>query len=138
MTLSKQISNESVADVFQAYPEKVKAKLLELRQYILDTAQNLDGVGEIEETLKWGQPSYLTRKPKTGTTIRIDAVKNNPEQYAMYFHCQTNLIDTFKQMYAGKFKFQGKRGIIFQLEDTLPEKQLCHCIALALTYHLYK
>ena len=28
------------------------------------------GVGEITETLRWGQPSYITSKPKSGTTIR--------------------------------------------------------------------
>ncbi len=126
------------SELFNHYPAAVKQKLLALRQLIFDTFAELQNVGELEETLKWGQPSYLTKNPRTGTTIRIDAVKNNPDQYALYVHCQTNLIETFKQMYADKFEFAGKRAIIFSVKDELSTKELSHCIALALTYHSNK
>ena len=127
-----------VAKVFTAYPDPVKAKLMDLRELIFKTAAELNTVAEIEETLKWGQPSYITKNPKTGSTIRIDAIKNNPERYALYVHCQTNLVDTFKQMYIDKFEFAGKRAIIFNVKNELPTRELSHCIALALTYHLNK
>ena len=38
----------------------MRKKLLHLRQIILDTASETEGVNELEETLKWGEPSYLT------------------------------------------------------------------------------
>ena len=61
--------NIEVTAVFNSYPQKVKAKLLFLRQLIFDTAESIEGVGEIEETLKWGEPSYLTPISKSGSTI---------------------------------------------------------------------
>ena len=35
-----------------------------LRQLIFETAAATEVVGELEETLKWGEPSYLTPKTK--------------------------------------------------------------------------
>jgi Domain of unknown function (DU1801) len=88
-------SDPAVDGVFDAYPKPVKAKLLALRRLILDTAKATQGVGELEETLKWGQPSYLTTESKSGSTVRIDQVKAEAGQIAVYFHCQTNLVETF-------------------------------------------
>jgi len=128
----------AVEHVFDRYEEPVRTKLLVLRELIFNTAQELEEVGQLQETLKWGQPSYLTYKPKTGSTIRIDAIKKKSNQYALYVNCQTSLIETFKQMYPQKFNFLGKRALIFDVKGQLPEKELSHCIALALTYHLNK
>ena len=85
-------SDPAVDAVFDAYPKPLKAKLLALRRLIFDTAKATRGVGALQETLKWGQPSYLTPETKSGSTIRIDQVKSAPGQYAVYFHCQTNLL----------------------------------------------
>lgn len=92
----------------------------------------------MEETLKWGQPSYLTTQSKSGSTIRIDLVKSQEGQYAIYFHCQTTLVETFKEIYRNKFKYEGNRSIVFRENDAVPVKELGHCISLALTYHLNK
>ena len=66
----------AVDTVFNAYPKPVKARLLALRRLIIDTAKTTKGVGALQETLKWGQPSYLTAETKSGSTIRIDRVKS--------------------------------------------------------------
>jgi hypothetical protein len=50
----------TVDAVFNAYPMPVKARLRALRRLIFQTAQTTKGVGALQETLKWGQPSYLT------------------------------------------------------------------------------
>ena len=136
--MSKSIKNTQVAAVFDTYPKGVKQKLLSLRQIIFDVASKTDGVGELEETLKWGQPSYLTTKSKSGSLIRIDQIKTKAGKYAMYFHCKTTLVDTFKEMYRDKFKFEGNRSIIFSMDDKVPDSELRHCISMALTYHLNK
>ena len=135
MTTLKSIKNPQVAAVFDSYPEGVKKKLMSLRQLIFDVAAKTDGVGVLEETLKWGQPSYLTSQTKSGSLIRIDRIKSQDEKYAMYFHCHTTLVDTFKEMYRDKFKFEGNRSLIFSVGDTLPVCELRHCIFMALTYH---
>ena len=90
--------NPALDAVFSAYPKPVKAKLLALRRLIFDTAKTTSGVGALEEALKWGQPSYLTSESKSGSTIRIDQVKAEAGQYAVYFHCQTDLVETFREL----------------------------------------
>ena len=129
--------NPAVDAVFGAYPKPVKAKLLALRRLIFDTAKATKGVGALEEALKWGQPSYLTTETKSGSTIRIDQVKSAADQYAVYFHCQTDLVDTFRELYP-ELSYSGNRSILLNAQDDLPEPPLRHCVALALTYHLNK
>ncbi|MBI1870639.1 MAG: DUF1801 domain-containing protein [Chlamydiae bacterium] len=130
--------NASVAAVFKTYPKDIAEKLMFLRQLIFDVASKTEGVGELEETLKWGEPSYVTAKSKSGSTVRIDSVQSKQEQYAIYFHCQTTLIETFRKMYPDQFKYGGNRSILFHVKDEIPVKELSHCISLALTYHLDK
>jgi hypothetical protein len=130
-------STPAVDAVFDAYPKPVRTKLLALRRLILDTAKTTKGVGLVEETLKWGQPSYLTPETKSGSTVRIDQVKAEPGQYAVYFHCQTSLVETFRELYP-KLRYGGNRCILLDAEDKVPEAELRHCVALALTYHLGK
>ncbi len=131
-------SSEDVEAVFNTYPERVRNQLLMLRDMIFEIAAETDGVGEIEETLKWGQPSYLTVRPKSGTTIRIDQHKSDPAHYALFVHCQTNLIETISELYPGDLAYEGKRAIIFETDKELPTEILRHCISLALTYHRNK
>jgi hypothetical protein len=130
--------NPAVDAVFDAYPKPLKAKLLALRRLIFDTAKATKGVGALQETLKWGQPSYLTPETKSGSTIRIDQVKSASGQYAVYFHCQTNLVETFRELYPKEFSYGGNRSILLNAKGEVPEAALRHCVALALTYHLTK
>ena len=122
--------------VFKAYPPTTRTKLKALRRLILDTAKATKGVGRIEEALKWGQPSYLTPETKSGSTVRIDHVDG--KQYAIYFHCQTDLVATFRELYSDKWSYGGNRCILLSADDKIDEAALRHCIALALTYHLNK
>jgi hypothetical protein len=128
----------AVGRVFSAYPKPLKAKLLALRRLIFETAKTTKGVGRLEETLKWGQPSYLTPETKSGSTIRIDRVKSAANQYAVYFHCQTDLVETFRELYPTELSYGGNRSILLDAAQKLPEPELRHCVALALTYHLNK
>ena len=133
----KGLPDPAVDAVFDAYPKPLKAKLLALRRLIFDTAKTTGGVGTLQETLKWGQPSYLTPETKSGSTIRIDQVKSTG-QYAVYFHCQTDLVATFRELYPREFSYGGNRSILLNAQDAVPEAALRHCVALALTYHLTK
>src|SRR5262245_51442280 len=92
-------ADAAVEAVFEAYPRPVKARLQALRRLIFDTAKATSGVGTLQEALKWGQPSYLTAESKSGSTIRIDQVKAEAGRYAVYFHCQTDLVETFRELY---------------------------------------
>jgi len=136
--LADTISDPAVAAVFDGYPPAVKARLLRLRALILETAAATEGVGRIEETLKWGQPSYLTPETGSGTTIRINRHKSDDGRVAMFVHCQTRLVDTFREIFRGDLDFEGNRAIVLRAADEVPEEPLRHCIAMALTYHLSK
>jgi Domain of unknown function (DU1801) len=130
-------SDPAVEAAFDAYPKPLKARLLALRRLIFDTARTVEGVGPLQETLKWGQPSDLTPTTKSGSTVRIDRMKS-ANQYAIYFHCQTNLVETFRELYPAELSYGGNRSIILNADDEVPEPALRHCVALALTYHLNK
>jgi hypothetical protein len=131
-------ADPAVDTVFRAYPGPLQSKLLALRRLIFDTAKATRGVGALRETLKWGQPSYLTPETKSGSTIRIDRDKSAPNRYAIYFHCQTDLVETFRELYPTELSFGGNRSILLDAGDAIPEAALRHCVALALTYHLNK
>lgn len=131
------VARAAVDDVLDACPEPARARLRALRRLILDTAATTEGVGAIQETLKWGQPSYLTPETGSGSTIRIDRVKPADDQVAMFFHCQTDLVATFRELYP-ELSYSGNRAILLDADRKLPEKKLRHCVALALTYHSRK
>jgi hypothetical protein len=136
MTNHTKASYESIEvfDTFNRYPDKVREKLLSLRQLIFETAADID-LEDLEETLKWGEPSYVTKK---GSTIRIAWRKSFPDEVGIFFHCKTTLVDTFKEIYRDQFRFEGNRAILFKLDDKIPADALKHCIALSLTYHKIK
>lgn len=135
MTKIKINTDPEVKKKFNAYPKHVKDKMNHLRKLILEAAQNHDGVLEIEETLKWNEPSYIAKK---GSTIRIDWKEKHPDQYAVYFKCTSKLVPSFKAVYGDLFTYEGDRAIVFQLDDLLPESELKKCISAALTYHHIK
>jgi len=136
--MGKNIADPRVKAAFNEFPPAVRKKLMLLRMLIFDVASDTDGVGELTETLKWGQPSYLTEKTKSGSTIRIGREKKTDGNYAIYFKCQTSLVASFKELYINKFRYEGNRAILFRLNDKIPVRELSHCIAMALTYHLNK
>lgn len=119
---------------FAAYPAFARSRLLELRELIFFMAQETSGVGELEETLKWGEPAYLTKNGR-GSTIRIDWKSRSPGTCAIYFNCRTSLVDTFKSMFPKDFAFEGNRALVVPLEDELPADSISICLAAALTYH---
>ena len=130
-----KFNNKEVEKVFNNYPANIRPKMLFLRQLVLETGLEADSVKNIEEVLKWGEPAYIS---KNGSTIRMDWKKSNPDQYVMYFHCKTKLVDTFKELYIDEFNFEGNRAIVFNINDKIPTKELKHCILLSLTYHKIK
>lgn len=135
MSRSTQIGDPAVADKFASYPGPVRRRLLRLRELILDVAAEHADIGSIQESLKWGEPSYTA---KHGSPVRIDWKSREPDFYAMYFNCNTKLVDTFKEIYGDRLAFRGNRAIHFHRDDDLPVDPLKHCIYLALRYHKLK
>ncbi|MGH1337709.1 MAG: DUF1801 domain-containing protein [Aureispira sp.] len=125
----------TVKEVFDRYPQELKEKLVYLRSLILEVAHSLDLSEQLEETLKWGEPSFLAPK---GSTIRINRIKKRPDHYAIYFKCTSKLVPHFKTLYQDTFEFENNRAIVFHIDSVLPVKALQDCIQKALTYHQIK
>ncbi|MBL4807218.1 MAG: DUF1801 domain-containing protein [Rhodobacteraceae bacterium] len=106
--------------------------LLALRQLIFDVASENPDIGDISETLKWGQPSYTTVK-KSGSPIRLGVPK--PGGFAIYCHCQTTLINDFAALFDRDFKFDGNRAVLFADGETPDLEKIRLLILAALTYH---
>lgn len=128
-------TNPKVNEIFANYPETVRDKMLFLRSLVIETAEVAEGIDELEETLKWGEPSFVT---KNGSTLRMDWKEKSPDQYAMYFQCTSRLVQTFRMVFGHKFRYEGNRAIVFQLNQKIPEFELKECIKASLTYHKVK
>lgn len=121
--------------IFANYPDFVRDKMHNLRTLVRATAEETEGLVLLEETLKWGEPSFVT---KNGSTLRMDWKEKAPNQYGMYFQCTSRLVDTFRLVFDQQFQYEGKRAIIFQINEKIPEAELRSCIQTALTYHKVK
>jgi hypothetical protein len=127
----------AVEAAFASFPPLVRKRLLRVRNLIFDTAAATAGVGELEETLKWGEPAYLTTRTGSGSTIRLGREKESGAP-AVHFICHTHLVDEFRRLYPDALRYEGNRSIVLRDDRPTDEAALRHCIALGLTYHLRK
>jgi Domain of unknown function (DU1801) len=125
-----------VTKTFEAYPAAMRDRLLILRKLIFEVAHEHPAVGALEETLKWGEPAYLTSASKSGSTIRLAWKAKRPDQVSMFFNCQTNLVETFRTLFPTGLEFVGHREVALPMAQKLPLAELALCIEAALTYHL--
>jgi len=126
--------NLSVQRKFETYPANISILLHNLRGLILNVAKQ-EGISDITETLKWGEPSYIST---IGSTIRFDWKAKYPDRYYLYFNCKTSLIETFREVYGNTFSYEGNRAIVFNTSQILPLKELSHCISMSLRYKKIK
>ena len=126
----------NVEAAFAALPEPGRRGLLALRRLIFQTAAETPEAGRLEETLKWGQPAYLTPDTKAGSTIRLGLPKEGG--FALYAHCQTTIISDFRSLFPDDFAFEANRAVHFEDERSIEPDKLSLLIRSALTYHLRK
>ncbi|MBV7433494.1 DUF1801 domain-containing protein [Cardiobacteriaceae bacterium TAE3-ERU3] len=124
-----------VLSVIEAYPDKIRARLLEIRELVYQVANECEEIGPLTETLKWSQPSFLTEVSGSGTTVRIDRHTDN--EVAIYFHCQTTLIETFRE-WLPELNYSKNRAIVLNVDEPLPVDEIRTCLEMALTYKLDK
>ncbi|XOV87649.1 MAG: DUF1801 domain-containing protein [Pseudomonadota bacterium] len=126
-----------VKETFDRFPRKARNKLLQIRRLIYRSAATTPGVSPIEETLKWGEPAYLTPTTGSGSTIRLGWKASDPDYCHVYFICTTNLVDSFRTLFPALL-CDGNRAIRIPLDAPLEEEVLARCLGMALTYHLDK
>lgn len=126
----------AVKAVYNTWEKPIREMALQLRELVFNASADSPDIGTLKETLKWGQPSYLPNRPKTGTTIRI--APHDEETLGLYVPCSTTLISTFRQHYDDTLSFSRNRAVLIPLNTPIPADEITHCIKLALTYHLKK
>jgi Domain of unknown function (DU1801) len=124
-----------VTAAFSAFPAGVRARLLEVRDLIFETAAAIGSVGPLTETLKWGEPAYLTQATGSGSTIRLGWFRPSERACAVLFNCRTTLIDDFRSQFPDVFAYEKNRAILLDAGEPLPEAALRSCLGMALTYH---
>ncbi len=128
----------NVARAFAAFPDLARRKLLDIRSLIFAVAAETEGVGPLTETLKWGEPAYLTEASSSGSTIRLGMTRGAEPRCAIFLNCNTSLIERFRDQFSDQLAFEGNRAILLDETRPLPVDALGFCIAAALTYHLRK
>ena len=83
--------SQDVEAAFAAYDAELRQQLLDCRDLVFQVAAENSNIGPITETLKWGQPSYLTATTGAGTTPRLAASSDG--QPTLFVHCGTDLIE---------------------------------------------
>lgn len=128
--------NKEVETKYKSYPSTVNRELLDLRKLILEVVRKDKDIDFIEETLKWGEPSFLTKT--SGSTLRIDWKERNPNYISIFVNCRTKLISIFKDLYPNDFEYVGNREIRLPLGGKYSKNKLKKCIELVLKYNLIK
>jgi hypothetical protein len=134
MKASPPFQDTAVAEKFATFPEPARTQLLNLRRLIFETAAALPEVGKLEETLKWGQPAYLTPQTKSGSTIRLGLPKQGG--FALYAHCQTTILSEFQSIFPHDFSYEGNRAVLFTADKKVDLEKVRLLVHRALTYHL--
>ena len=126
--------SDAVAAVFARFPQPQQDILFDLRRIIFEPAAEDPDIGRLTETLKWGQPAYLTEESRSGTTIRLGI--GNTGSIALYTHCQTTVISDFQTLFPEAFTYEGNRAVHLDPAATLPEDHLSALIRSALRYKI--
>jgi hypothetical protein len=130
MTIKDALPTQ-IAKVFAAMPVDVAQVLRDARLEIFRIAGEAEGIGSLTETLKWGEPAYLTEAPKTGTTLRLGQIGGRA---AVMVPCSTTIIEDARAVFGEQPEFSGKRGLILGGERQVFD----YVINAALTYHIRK
>ncbi len=129
------VAASDIANKFQSYPDASRASLLALRELIFEVAASDQRIGEVEESLKWGQPAYRPKRARIGTTLRLDA--RGDDTVALFYHCQSSLGEQIDALYGDRLEMD-HRSISISVKKPIETEILRHCIQMALTYHLSK
>lgn len=100
-----------------------------------DTASDL-GIGALDETLKWQQPSWRPVRPRTGSTLRMGWDPQLPERLAFFVDCKTDLASRMRDIYSDFGENDGQRKISADLTRPLPQDAISHLAHMTFSYHL--
>tara|TARA_R110002094_G_scaffold23868_14_gene36157 strand:- start:1518 stop:1952 length:435 start_codon:yes stop_codon:yes gene_type:complete len=119
------------------WSEPAQQKLWHCRAMFHEIAEKA-GVGALDETLKWGQPSWRPTKPRTGSTLRMDWNPKFPDRLSLFVDCKTDLAARMQTLYPDLPENDGQRHLAIDLYAPLPEQAITHLADMTFTYHRTK
>lgn len=131
--MTRPFASPQVQAAFNVPDPVARDGMLALRDLILETADGIAGIGRIEETLRWGQPAYLTSQSRCGTTLRIGLAKQ--ARFALFVHCRTQIIPEFTRTFSGWDRVDGTRAVLFDTASQIDPFRHGWLVERALTYH---
>lgn len=124
-----------VAATVAIWPDPAQRAFHGIRAIIHQAAAAVPQVGLLTETLKWGEPAWLTAASGSGTTLRIGWKSARPDRIAVLVNCRTGLIATLRDIYPDSFHYEGSRAACVALDAPLPDQAIDHFARLAQSYH---
>jgi len=106
------MKTSQINTVLSGYPDAQRVRLEQLRNLVHAVADNVSDITGIEESLKWGQPSFAAKPKGMSSPVRID---KKDEGVSVYFICTTDLVERFRDIYPDNFNYIGNREIHFAL-----------------------
>jgi hypothetical protein len=94
------------------------------------------GVGPLAESLKWGQPAWRPRRPRTGSTLRMDWSAQTPDRLNLYVDCKTDLARRLSELHPECPFNDGQRQLAFDLAAPLPDGAIAALAGMTFCYHL--
>ncbi|AKS47008.1 hypothetical protein SAMN05444287_2133 [Octadecabacter temperatus] len=131
--MTQPFASPAVRDAFAAFPQPAHDTLMSLRAMIYEIGETLP-IGRIEESTKWGQPSYATPKTNLATPIRLGLSKAGDP--AVFTHCQTTVMSDFRALAPANMAFDGNRAVHLPVHSPPNLNELAPLIRAALTYRL--
>ncbi|WP_299280488.1 hypothetical protein [uncultured Tateyamaria sp.] len=119
------------------WPGAAQHRFGQMRALFLDVAAQAD-IGPLDESLKWAQPAWRPRKPRIGSTLRLNWSPSVPDRLITYVDCKTDLAGQMATRFPGAFHNDGRRSLGFDLDTDLPTNALWQLAHLTFTYHLTK
>ncbi|MEO1688102.1 MAG: DUF1801 domain-containing protein [Pseudomonadota bacterium] len=131
--LDAPASPAPVAEAFCALPPALRPRLAELRALIFETAE-AEGVGPLTESLKWGEPAYLTEATKSGATLRLGRLKGRDDACALFVTCTSRLADQIRAEVGDRLEVVGDRAVVIPATGVYDRAAAHAAIRLTLTY----
>ncbi|QFT59564.1 hypothetical protein FIU94_12085 [Sulfitobacter sp. THAF37] len=119
----------------QSWPLPARDALWACRAVFHATAEQT-GIGPLEESLKWGQPAWRPRAPRTGSTLRMGWTPDDPDRISLFVDCKTDLAARMAEIYPDIGANDNRRQIRLDLTRPLPDQAIAHLSQMTFCYHL--
>ncbi len=132
-----QMTPPDILARIENWPANAQKHFARTRCIVHDIAETAD-IGALDEALKWGQPAWRPKRPRVGSTLRVDWSPTTPDRLLAFVDCKTDLAQQMDTRFPGQFHNDGRRALGFALNTPLDEDAVWQLAHLTLTYHRAK